>query len=38
MILSVNQFDMITDDIPSKVDTLFLIAFKKKKREKTCCL
>lgn len=38
MMPSVHQFNMITDDIPSEVDTLFLIVFKKKNRDRACCL
>lgn len=38
MIVLVNPFGIITDYISSEVDTLFIIIFKKRNRDKTCCL
>lgn len=38
ILLLVNQIDGITNDVPSEVDTFFLIVFKKRNRDRTCCL
>lgn len=35
---SFNQFGMIIDNIPSEIEILFLIIYKKKTRGKICCL